>query len=268
MKFMFLILTFVCVLTEGIQHRKIFRIAVFYDQQGWNRVTFWPATGKNESTRDHILRLVQKANNLLNEADMHIQLMMNVSELAPIHDGSTTDQYWHNVRQQMQSIFSGSTSKSTRNGELTHVALILSYHPAMREERNNPIRFDMLNSPCTSALPSFIPLGVLHAIGERAADMIAAKMAACLLFALGMDTDSCISDYGMIHLPLCAVNFTQSLGGYAFSCFTDAPVVVDQADAICNNSIREAGEECDCRSCDSDVPQILQHDELQKHHFP
>ena len=255
MKFMILILAF--AFTDGIQQRKIIRTAVFYDEQVVNWATPSPAT--IESTRDPVLRLVQKANNLLNEADLHIQLVMNVSELGPIPMESKSAEYWRNVTRHMDSIFPGSKNESQRYAGLTQVVLILSNHPAMREKWNRPSFVIVRNSPCGSSLPSVIPVSVekkIRSFGEnrfvrKTGDEIAASMAARLLYALGMAKDSCIPDYGMIHLPLCAVNFTQSLGGEAFRCYTDKPVVMDHAVPICNNSIREAGEECDCGSCDS-----------------
>ena len=147
MKFMILILTFAFALTESIQQPKIFRAAVFYDQQVVNM-----AQAKNDPTSDYVLRLVQKANNRLNKADMHIQLMINITMLEPIDTGNAAEQswkYWIELGKLINPMFSPhSVNESHGYGNLTDYALILTSHPAVIHEPARQTVFKAHEPPC------------------------------------------------------------------------------------------------------------------------
>ena len=215
----------------------ILRTAVFYDPQVAQQLNL--ASGKTDSARGDVLRLVQKTNNLLNEADMHIQLMVKVMEWPT----NVTD-----VEKHLKSLLPESVPGSQEDGNLTEFVLILAdYNP------RDVVQFLKWNpKSCGNPFPFVARISASNAGSVlKTVDQIVANMARAPLTALGVEREKCIDKSALLKLPGCALdrlNDRQNSGD--FSCLTEAPVPMDFADPICNNSIREAGEQCDCGSKD------------------
>ena len=246
MKFMILILILAVVITEAILQRKILRTAVFYDPQVTQLMDV--SSGQNDSARDHVLFLVQKTNNLLNQADMHIQLMMKVTEWPFVAINGSIEQYWEDVRKQMNSILPESMPGLQEYGKLTEFVLILAGHHVMV---TNPVSFRKdYSKPCGNPLPFVARISMSDAdYVLRTDDQLVASMASGLLIAIGTKWN-CIEKPVLPILPNCIVKFLRGHEDSYFSCLTESPVCIDFADPICNNSIRETGELCDCASYD------------------
>ena len=235
----------ILVFAESNRMPKILKTAVYFDREA---VAFIRAAGHRDAA-EYVLHQVQQANKLLNEAYLHIQLYVPVR----IWPKNTTDIRCSSYVEQVKTKLKVPDPKFENLGMNHNVwfNLILSGRHCFGSESMTLMTVfpsDMEN--CGERLVAASAIPVMQK-GVLAEDMIVSRIAGGLLNHIVGNIYGCFPKQPAIHLPRCVLDQVVKRND---TCLTQPPVPVT-GDAVCSNSYRESGEECDCASYDHDCRQ-------------